>query len=163
MRNSGSAKSASASAQAFGQLLRRYREREELSQRQLASILAVDGSTIAKIEAGTRKPPHTHTFYERLREVPGFSIDDVKNLLRTYDAPAWLDDEKAIPTAVASVAGLHVEVRLHADTSGLSDEEVQSVKQVIQADVEACLQDYFRLKEERSQRFQLEDERVHPH
>src|SRR5437667_227400 len=81
------------SAQRFGAVFRAYRVKLGLSQRRMAALLEVAESTVARIEAGTRKPPRQHSFYERLRAVPGLSEADVAALLSTGAAPRWFDND----------------------------------------------------------------------
>src|SRR5918992_4610281 len=74
----------------FGKLLQAFRKREGLSQLKLAALLGIDDSTVNRIEAGTRKPPRDPRFYQKLREVPGFTDNDIARLMSTEDAPPWL-------------------------------------------------------------------------
>lgn len=50
----------------FPEKLRRWREKNGASQAYLAELLNVDRSTIAKWEAGTRRPPQRTRFSEQV-------------------------------------------------------------------------------------------------
>jgi transcriptional regulator with XRE-family HTH domain len=151
-----------AEANEFGQAFKAFRTRERLTQRQCARILKVDESTIARLEAGTRRPPREVNFYERLRELPGITVSDIAALLSTDDAPQWLVAERdshdgrrdRLPMpVVASVPGVRVPFHLEVEPGLLEDErELNRLQEVIKQDIESCLEDYLRLKEKRAQR-----------
>jgi transcriptional regulator with XRE-family HTH domain len=64
----------------FGKLLREFRERAGLDQRQLGSLLKVSDLLIQKLERGKRKPPRDLLFYYQLRDVPEFTDHDIMRL-----------------------------------------------------------------------------------
>jgi transcriptional regulator with XRE-family HTH domain len=80
----------------FGKLLREFRERAGLSQRNLAAYLNIGCATISKIETGSIKPPLAPAFYECLR-TPGFTEADMTRLLEArYIDKSTEDLEKYI-------------------------------------------------------------------
>lgn len=114
---------AGTAALSFGLRLRALRERGGHSQREYARYLHVDDSTIARIELGTRKPPRDVAFYERLRDIPDLTDEDIVGLLRTSDAPRWLIKDSAAeppaPVVVASVPDISVAMHFHITLPGL--------------------------------------------
>ncbi len=141
----------------FGRLLRRQRERVGLSQRALAAQLGVAESTIARIEAGTRKPPRENSFYDRLREVREFTESDVEALLNSGDAPRWRYNDSSANGAgegndpiadVASTQGLHVEFRLHPTAElEFTEDDLDRVREILRQEMEMCLNDLVKRRE----------------
>jgi transcriptional regulator with XRE-family HTH domain len=123
----------------FGKLLQAFRKRERLSQLKLALYLGVDDSTINRIEAGTRKPPRDPHFYQKLREVPGFTDTDIARLMSTEDAPPWLAEIRhgTTPAPISAKprqvikARYTVTVTVEVDTTGLSEEEAEQEKEKV--------------------------------
>ncbi len=150
-RKEGRALNVSPAARRFGQLLKDYRKNLGLSQRSLAAFLEVDESTIARMEAGTRKPPRSVGFYEKLRQVPGLTEEEIQTLLQTSDAPRWLVPERGaaeeteqagIRSRVASVeGGPKIRLIYEPDPTGikLTDEELEVLKEIVAEDVELFL------------------------
>jgi transcriptional regulator with XRE-family HTH domain len=120
----------------FGKLLQAFRKREGLSQPKLAAYLQIDDSTINRIEGGTRKPPRDPGFYQRLREVPGFTDTDIARLLSTEDAPPWLaairhgTTSDFISTQPRQIIkeGYRVTVMVEVDPTGHSEDDVKQLK-----------------------------------
>jgi transcriptional regulator with XRE-family HTH domain len=136
-------------ARRFGDRLRAFRNRQGISQRRLAQLLGVNESTISRIEGGSRRPPRSAEFYNRLRALPGLGNDEFEGLLRSSGVPYWpsgdrLRDESAWAVAVAARDGLVVEVRLHAGGSVRSDEDREQLLEMLRTDVQLCLRDYRR-------------------
>jgi transcriptional regulator with XRE-family HTH domain len=139
----------------FGKLLRDLRKREEMSQIKLASLLGVDDSTINKMESGSRRPPREPKFYERLREVPGFSESDITLLLEAAEyAPAWLSDlnqgkaarkKKPQPQTVDKL-GVTVDFTVKAKAIDVSDEDLNLLSELLKKDVEAFVELYLKHK-----------------
>jgi transcriptional regulator with XRE-family HTH domain len=123
----------------FGKLLQAFRKREGLSQIKLAALLGIDDSTVNRIEAGTRKPPRDPRFYQKLREVPGFTDNDIARLMSTEDAPPWLAEIRhgTTPAPISSQprqvvkARYTVTVTVDVDPIGLSEEEVRQLKEKV--------------------------------
>lgn len=137
--------------QRFGQLLRGYRERAGLSQRRLASVLRVDESTIARIEAGTRKPFRDISLYQHFLEVPGFNREEVKNLLSAEDALGKIMDllfgEKKRPTPVPTrvdKGGVHIDFSVDGTRAHLNSEEERAVSEILKQYLYLCLSDFLR-------------------
>jgi len=124
----------------FGNLLRAFRKREGLSQTKLAAHLGVDDSTINRIEAGTRKPPRDPRFYQKLREVPGFTEEDIVRLLATENAPPWLAEIRhgATPEPISAhprqiiKEGYRVTIIVEVDPTGRSEDEVKKSKERVE-------------------------------
>lgn len=124
----------------FGKLLQSFRKREGLSQLKLAAYLGVDDSTVNRMEAGTRKPPRDPRFYQKLREVPGFTEADIARLLSTEDAPPWLAEIRhgTTPPPLSGQPRQVIKERftitlaVDVDTSGLSEEEIEQLKKKIE-------------------------------
>ena len=138
---------------AFGGLLRDYRERMNLSQRTLAGIVDVDDSTIARIEAGTQKPPRDISFYERLRQVPELTEPEIAALLKTDDAPRWLvgdrdaDNKRSNTTLRSTMAvegGVQINLLVHANPDEFTEDELEAMKEILRIDLELCLGDFLR-------------------
>ena len=142
----------------FGKLLRDVRKREGYSQIKLASWLNVDDSTVNKLEAGSRKPPRDPQFYERLREVPGFTESDITLLLQAAEyAPEWLAvfnkgqgvrSESPFQRSVEKL-GVTVNFSVEAPTKNLTDEEVEELRILFEKDVQSFLEHYLLRKYER--------------
>jgi transcriptional regulator with XRE-family HTH domain len=141
----------------FGKLLQAFRKRERLSQLKLALYLGVDDSTINRIEAGTRKPPRNPDFYQKLREVPGFTDNDIALLMSTEDSPPWLAEirHRTTPAPISSQprqvikARYRVTVTVEVDPTGLSEEEAKPLKEkvdylggLVEKDAEWLLEDF---------------------
>lgn len=148
---------------AFGHLLRTYRERLGLSKRQLARMLGKSVSTIARIEDGTMKPPRDAEFYQRLREVPGLTNEEVDELLQTDAVPPIFIAPGEAPepyshkityghnqaTSVdVRVGGLLLTISLEASANPaiFTEAEVRAAMEIAKADVEWCIQDWLRRK-----------------
>jgi transcriptional regulator with XRE-family HTH domain len=98
----------------FGKLLREFRKRVGLSQLQLGSYLAVSKSKVSKWETGGGAPPQDPQFYQRLREVPGFTDADITQLLQATEYhPAWFAEinlpEEAKSAPSQAQPEIHVE------------------------------------------------------
>lgn len=76
----------------FGQLLREYRTRDQLSQVRLGEVLGAKRWTISRIERGKITPPQDSNFYESLRNVEGFLNTDIGSLLRAAASELWAID-----------------------------------------------------------------------
>lgn len=124
----------------FGKLLQAFRKRVGLSQPKLAAYLQVDDSTINRIEAGTRKPPRDPRFYERLKEIPGFTETDIAQLMGTEDAPPWLavirhgttpEPISAHPRQIIK-EGYRVTITVDVDPTGHSEDEIEQLKEKVE-------------------------------
>ncbi len=115
----------------FGELFRDLRTRGKLSQRKVAGVLGLAESTIARIEAGTRKPPRDASFYEGLRNIPGFTEPEIAALLRTGNAPRWLIGNSAdqdIPRIILE-APQGIRLFVYDDKNVLKPEEMNIIKE----------------------------------
>ena len=135
----------------FGDLLKSYRQREHLSQRKAARMLGVDESTVAKLEAGSRKPPIHRSFYENLRDLPGMTRTEIGALLRTENAPLWLaaesDREEPAPKFnVARVGDIRAVITLESST--LPPEDLDDMREIIARTVTLTLRDVLRRKKQ---------------
>jgi transcriptional regulator with XRE-family HTH domain len=148
-----------ANSNKFATLFRSFRIREGLSQRKVASVLEVDESTIARLEAGTRKPPRDPEFYARLRDIPGFTDEDVVDLLHTEDTPRWviaLQDRSNPKPPVTSepqevaVAGVKAKFTLEADESRFSPDKIEYIGDMIRRDIDLCIRDFINHDAKRS-------------
>ena len=78
----------------FGRKLHYFRERVNLSQRNLASQSGIDESTISRMELGTRRPPaQIELFYASLPTALKLSDTEYADLLLTSKPPRWLVPE----------------------------------------------------------------------
>jgi transcriptional regulator with XRE-family HTH domain len=153
MNNKASQEQKDATAVLFGQLLRDFRQRVNLSQRRLAALLGVDESTVARIEVGARKPPRNLEFYEKLRTVPGITEAEVAALLNTDNAPRWLKHGQPQPTsqpdgnfARVSVGGFHVDIRVSADEGIAHEGEVDHLQATLVPLNESFLREFLHLR-----------------
>lgn len=131
----------------FGQQFKALRTREGLSQRRIAALLGVHDTTIARIEAGARKPPRNLSFYERLLTVPGFTKEDIVNdLFRTRNGPRWFDQAESEnnENTIVSAGGFEYQVRLRTAPTGLPPEKIEQVGQLVKTEIELCLRDFTR-------------------
>jgi transcriptional regulator with XRE-family HTH domain len=147
-------KAKAAASNRFGTLLHDFRTREGLSIRKVASILQVNEQDIFRLEACTRKLPSDPEFYARLRSIPGFTNEDVVDLLHTEDAPRWFikPQDRTNPKPVTSepqevaVAGIKVTFTLQTDESRLSPEKIEYLAEMIRRDSELCIRDFIDAK-----------------
>jgi transcriptional regulator with XRE-family HTH domain len=142
----------------FGKLLRDFRKREGYSQIKLAAWLEVDDSTVNKLEAGSRRPPRDPKFYERLREVPGFTESDITLLLQAAEyAPAWLSEfnqgqgvRRETPQQQSiEELGVRFILTVEAETRNLTDEDVEELKTLAEKELKSFLHHYMLRKHER--------------
>jgi transcriptional regulator with XRE-family HTH domain len=149
----------------FGKLLQAIRKRVGLSQSKLAAYLNIDDSTITRMEAGTRKPPRDPGFFDKLRQVPGFTETDIAQLLSTEDSPRWLavirhgttpEPITAHPRQIIK-EGYRVTVTVDVDPTGLSEEEVKKSKErvehlgnLVEQNAEWVLEGFLTLEERRT-------------
>jgi transcriptional regulator with XRE-family HTH domain len=142
----------------FGKLLRDFRKREGLSQIKLASWLNVDDSTVNKLEAGSRRPPRDPKFYERLREVPGFTTSDITLLLQAAEyAPAWLSEfnkgqgvrSRTPQQQSVGESGVTFNFTVEAATTNLTDEDVEELKALAEKELKSFLHHFLLRKYER--------------
>jgi transcriptional regulator with XRE-family HTH domain len=124
----------------FGKLLQAIRKRVGLSQSKLAAYLNIDDSTITRMEAGTRKPPRDPGFFDKLRQVPGFTETDIAQLLGTEDSPRWLaqirhgttpEPISAHPRQIIK-EGYRVTITVDVDSSGHSEDEIKQLKEKVE-------------------------------
>ena len=101
-------------AHQFGHQLRAYRLQAALTQTELADRLAVDRSLISRIERGQRQPPSHLEFYERLREMVGWSEEGMAQLFAIRDAPTLLVGHQRGPKQLEITVD-DVTVVVHAD------------------------------------------------
>ena len=105
-----------AGARAYGELLRTYRERENLRQHVLAARIKIDPTTLSKIECGRYKPPVSATFYEGLREA--LTLDDSEILLLLHlagaAAPA-IEQAMQARTVISPAPGVSIPIFAPAD------------------------------------------------
>jgi len=141
----------SSGAPLFGELFRSYRDRESLSQRKAARILGVDESTVAKLEAGTRKPPRDVIFYERLRDLPGVTEAEIAALLKTHNAPKWLVAERGrediVPApkfSVAKVGNISAIINLEAPANIFPAEDLDDIREIVRRTVTLTLRNVLR-------------------
>ncbi len=136
--------------QGFGQILESYRKREGFSRRKLAGFLQVDETTLAKIEAGTRKPPRDQVFYELLSKVPNFSEEDVRLILASGRAPQWLDSKgQAIARARTVISpGPGMVIPIYADEKAYDPSDII----LIEKEIELVVKEYLARKNQRAAR-----------
>jgi transcriptional regulator with XRE-family HTH domain len=142
----------------FATLFHEKRIREGLSQRKVASILQVDESTIARLEAGTRKPPRDPEFYARLRDIPGFTDEDVVGLLHAEDTPRWVAELQHMPNPKpvtsepqeVAVAGIKATFTLEVDENRFPPEKIEYVGEMIKRDINLCIRDFINHEVKRS-------------
>jgi transcriptional regulator with XRE-family HTH domain len=149
----------------FGKLLQAIRKRVGLSQSKLAAYLNIDDSTITRMEAGTRKPPRDPGFFDKLRQVPGFTETDIAQLLSTEDSPRWLaqirhgttpEPISAQPRQIIKEE-YRVTVIVEVDPTGRSEDEVKKSKErvehlgsLVEKNTEWLLEGFIDLEEKRS-------------
>jgi len=148
---------ATAAAQRFGALLRSYRERLNLTQREMAELIGTDYSTLSKWEHGKRKPPRGTAFYRSLRNA-GLSEAEIADLLRTDDAPPWLVPDREVAEVVedrkqpfgdpiaVSAGGFHVRLEAFADPDVAQSGEAEVLEQLIRAQVTLTIHEFLRKK-----------------
>lgn len=134
----------------FGRVFKQLRIRSGLSQNKVAAILEVDSSTIARLEAGTRKPPRAAGFYDRLKDLPGVLEYDLEMLLNTDQAPRWFADRrseklsssKSLGTATDSASVGEVDVIFHLKSASSETAELDFLSKIIKYEISEILRDY---------------------
>lgn len=117
----------------FGEILRGYRQRVNLSQEKFAQLLGVASSTLSRIEGGGRRAPRAVSFYERLRSIPGITEDDVHTLLSSHDSPYWfiadIESQEEQPEAqlVITYGGYRVNLKIVGSMLGETGDHLQDL------------------------------------
>lgn len=141
----------------FGDILDKAKTEDgkKLTQREAARVLAIDESTVARVLAGTRRPPRNISFYEGMRNLPGIEETDIAQLMLTKNAPRWLVADESSPRqpepvtfgTVARVPGVRAHITVSFDPRQYEFEDGQDIANMLRSTAQLSMRQFLRARQ----------------
>lgn len=124
----------------YHQVFKEIRESLGLSQTTLSLYLGISEPQISRIENAKRLPPRRESFYKRLSEIPGVSLDQVRRLVFSEGGLLLLIrdvDPNPLEWQIADTASGPIKFKiLDVDEDIFPSEDLQKITQAVRTGLE---------------------------
>lgn len=130
----------------FAHELKAIRNRLGLTQSEFAVLVGLADSTISRLENSVRRPPARSQFWDKLKQVPGMTEEDILNLRSaaemswTGESVGWFEEVDS-QAGAASFVEEDLQVSLRVYSVMLSKQDLENLASWIAEDVKQLLQE----------------------